>query len=96
MGIQEMHRTHRRARSAGRVYECFVLQHTAKMPRLVLAVNPNYDLQPGFSLLAIKTSFGKNRPSCKLRLRSGKSPLYQMPSRSISHEQKIRPVATGL
>ena len=26
---------------------------------------------------------------------AAESPLYQMPSRSISHEQKIQPVATG-
>ncbi len=59
MGIQVMRRTHLRVRSAGRVYECFVLQHDANMPSLVLAVNPNYDLQKGCSLLAIKTIWEK-------------------------------------
>jgi hypothetical protein len=29
------------------------------MPRLVLAVNPDSDLQPGIGILANKTAFGK-------------------------------------
>jgi hypothetical protein len=43
-------------------------------------------------MLAGARSFGR---IAAMRLTAARSPLYQMLSRSMSHEQKIRPVANG-